>query len=333
MSIAASRASRVITRAVIIGACLSASHAWATSPAQATPVPLAESLKGEAKAAYQSGLLVFNDGDSLGALEKFKHAYEVARDPRLLWNMAVCEKELRHYARAASLVQTFLKESGTRLTAEQRQSAVETQNALRAFYSRVTLSNAPDGATVSVDGTVVGSTPLTEPLLLDLGSRKLRVEQPGFEPFETQLDVPGASELTVPVSLRRAVIVSAPARLSVTTSGERDIVSVDGKVVGSQRWEGQLSIGEHVVRVTAAGKKPYESHVQLTAGSTRSLQVSLENDTHGMPAWAWVAGGAAVVAGAAVGGYFLFKPDGTNPGAHPEGKLSTVYFSLRTAAR
>ncbi len=324
MNLVSRRRCSPIARALFICVCLGVSHAGAATPA---PAPLGESLPGEAKAAYESGLLVFNDGDSVGALAKFKHAYELSGDPRLLWNMAVCEKELRHYGRAASLVDRYLKDSGARLTAEQRQNAVGTESALRAYYSSVNLVGVPAGATISVDGAAVGVVPLKEALLLDLGTRRVRVEQAGFEPFEKELEVPGGGTLDVPVTLHPQIVVSLPARLSVTSSGERDVVSIDGKAVGSQHWEGALVVGEHVVRVTAAGKKPYEAHVQLTAGATRSLQIILESEAR-TPLWAWVSGGAAVVAGAAVGGYFLLKPSSTAPGAHPEGKLTTVYLSL-----
>ena len=41
------------------------------------------------------------------------------------------------------------------------------------------------------------------------------------------------------------------------------------------------------------------------------------------PLWPWIVGGAAVVAGAVVGGYFLFKPK-AEPGQVPVDKLGTV---------
>jgi hypothetical protein len=293
-----------------------------------TPAPLTKSLIGEAKAAYDSGRLLFEDGDSPGALAKFSHAYDVSHDARLLWNMASCEKELRHYARAAALIGRYLQEGGDRIPAAQRKSALETQTALTAFYVSVKLSGAPDGASVFVDGTQVGQTPLTEPLLLDLGTRALRLEQTGFVPFQKNVEIAGGGELEVQVTLTPVPEVTvAPPVLSITTSGARDIIAIDGKVVGSQRWQGAVAVGEHSVRVTAAGKKPYESHIQLLAGSSRSLQIALDDENKGSTVWIWVAGGAAVAAGAVVGGFFLFKPQDT-PGTHPEGKLTTVYLPL-----
>jgi hypothetical protein len=309
-------------RPTLLGFCLSA--CLLAQPALAAPTSLAESLRGEAKSAYESGRLLFEDGDSRGALAKFSHAYDLSREPRLLWNMAACEKELRHYARAATLIGRYLREGAGSIPADLRQDALDTQRALRAFYVELKLSGAPPGSTVLVDGVKVGQIPLAEPLLVDLGTRSVRVERPGFEASETSLEVAGGGELTLDVKLKASPVGSA-ARLSIASSGEHDRVVLDGKLVGWQRWEGMVAVGEHIVRVSAAHKKPYEAHVQLLAGSTRSLQITLEDEGHASKLWLWVAGGVAVAAGAAVGGYFLFKPQEA-PGSHPEGNLATIFL-------
>lgn len=311
--------------ALFVACCVLFTATPASAQKNAAPLALSQSLTGGAKSAYESARLVFDDGDYAGALTKFKSAYDASKDSRLLWNMAVCEKELRHYARAATLVTRYLKEGANLLSAEQQRSANDTHTALRAFYSTVTFSGIPDGASIFVDGIAFGRTPLSEPTLLDLGTRKLRVEMPGYAPFETDVEVPGTTVLDVPVVLALETVTGATApHLSVTSSGERDIVSVDAKVVGSRHWEGALTVGEHTVRVTALHKKPYEIHLQLLAGSVRSLEVTLEDETRSA-LWYWVAGGATLAAGAVVGGYFLLKPK-DEPGSHANGSLTTIFL-------
>ncbi|MEO8903926.1 MAG: hypothetical protein ABI488_16520 [Polyangiaceae bacterium] len=113
------------------GACFIAVPAAAEPKAAA---PLSQSLGGEVKSAYESAKLLLDDNDFAGALTKFKRSYDVLKDARLLWNMAVCEKELRHYTRAGTLVSRYLEEGGALISVDQRRSATDTQNVLRAFY-------------------------------------------------------------------------------------------------------------------------------------------------------------------------------------------------------
>jgi hypothetical protein len=67
-------------------------------------------------------------------------------------------------------------------------------------------------------------------------------------------------------------------------------------------------------------------HVQLAAKGSRSLQVALEDEKKGA-LWPWLVAGGAVVVGASIGGYFLFKPE-DEPGKAPQGKLGTIYLPL-----
>src|ERR1700753_74112 len=75
--------------------------AAAASPAAPA---LGESLTGAAKEEYETGRILFDNADYSGALVKFRHAYELSSDPRLLWNMGACEKNLRHYVKLLHLV-------------------------------------------------------------------------------------------------------------------------------------------------------------------------------------------------------------------------------------
>jgi hypothetical protein len=53
----------------------------------------------------------------------------------------------------------------------------------------------------------------------------------------TTLEIAGGGVLEIPVALKPAAVNSvAPALLSLVTSGARDIIAIDGKVLGSQRW-------------------------------------------------------------------------------------------------
>ncbi|HYQ14643.1 MAG TPA: PEGA domain-containing protein [Polyangiaceae bacterium] len=298
-------------------------------PAAAPPEikPLAETLSGEAHDAYESAKLLLQNHDALGAIAKFQRAYALSSDARLLWNIAVCEKELRHYAAASRLVTRYLNEGGALLSEESRNNAAATDRALRAFYSEVTLEGAPSGAHVSVDGQALGDAPLAAPLAVDLGERQLTVELEGYEPFSRRLQVPGVTPITVQVALTRR---KQTATLGILTGQADAVISLDGKVVASDHFQASLPAGRHAVRVTAQHKQTYETSVELAPGSSRTLQIALRDVAR--PIWPWVAGGAALLVGATVGGYFLFRKDDA-PGAVPHGELGNVQLPLGGASR
>ena len=294
------------------------------SSATAAPAhvrPLAESLAGDAKTEYEAARLLVADGDYAGAGTKFKRAHELSGDPRLLWNMAVCEKELRHYARATKLVERYLAEGGDRLTAENRRSATETRDALRDFYSLVTVTGLPADAILRVDGVEVARAPLEGPLPIDLGNHRLRVEHPAFEPYERAFEVPGSTPLTLPVAMKAAVL---SARLQISAVPRDSVIRIDGKVLCTARWDGRLAPGKHLVQVTAPNRVPYRVELELLPKQIRSLDVTLSPEKSSA-IWPWIAGGAAVVLGAGVGGYFLLRGEDA-AGSSPQGKLGAVYI-------
>jgi hypothetical protein len=107
-----------------------------------------------------------------------------------------------------------------------------------------------------------------------------------------------------------AVTLAAQVRTAhLLVVGEPEVtVSVDGKPAGKGRFDGTVTSGSHTVLVTGPGKVPYRAEIDLKDGETRSVDVTLETERSGA-LWPWVVGGAVVAAGAAVGGYFLFKSE------------------------
>jgi len=117
------------------------------------------------------------------------------------------------------------------------------------------------------------------------------------------------------------------AKLSVV-AGASDAIAIDRASAGVGRFDGNVTPGSHTLRVTGAGKKPYETSFEVTAGAARTIEVKLEPDNGGgVPTWVWIAGGAVIAGGLVAGGYFLFKPADA-AGSHPSGGLGTAFLPL-----
>jgi len=268
---------------------------------------LAETLPPEARAEYDAGKLLFGDGDYAGALVKFQKAATLSNNPRLLWNMAACEKNLRHYSKALPLVERYQAAAGSALTAQDRSEAEALVSTLRAFVSMLRITANEDGATVLVDDEPVGTTPLASPVLVDVGTRRIRVTKAGFHEAVISRQVVGAEPLTLQVDLVKEL---TDGRLVVRSNEPRGSIQIDGRTVGEGSWEGRLANGGHTLVVSAPQRKTYQTEVYLQPGQLRTVSVTLEDNRvkGGASAWPWITGGAAVAAAAAVGGFFLFRP-------------------------
>lgn len=274
----------------------------------AAPKPLSETLTGPAKAEYEAGKILYQDGDHQNALVKFQHAYEIAGDARLQWNVAACEKNLRHYTRVLAALEKYQKEGGPLLTDRDKQDAIGLTATVRTLVSSLDVTANEPGADVFVDDEKIGTTPLPGPVLIDVGNRKIRVSKPGFKEFVKVEAVAGAGNVSVTADLPKEV---HQGRL-VVEAGAKDAIFVDGKAVATGKWEGVLPSGGHSLRVTAPGMLPYQSEVTIQDDKLRRIPITLEEQKGGgVPTkWLLLGGGAVAVIGGVVATILLTRPSG-----------------------
>jgi hypothetical protein len=278
-----------------------ATAAHADTPGAKRQRPLAESLQGSAKEAYVSASLLMKHGDFAGAELKYNQAYELSSDPRLLFDEAVCEKELRHYARMQAFLLRYRSEAGAGMSVEDQRTVEAALGAIKNLVGSVAVTSNVPGAELVIDDEPAGTTPLPAPLVLDLGKHKVGLRKEGYEPVETTIEVQGGVAIVQPVSL-----VAHVRTAHVVVAAEPDAtIALDGTVVARERFDGTVAPGTHALQVLAPGKTAYQSEVELREGETRTMEVTLKARP---TVWPWVLGAAVTAAGLGVGAYFLFRP-------------------------
>ncbi len=240
--------------------------------ATVTAKPLAQTLTGGAKADYEAAKVLLLNGDFAGAIIKFQSSYDQSKDPRLLYNVAACEKNLRHYAKAIAILQRYLAEGAGFLTDKDRKEAQDLIQTFQPFTTNATFKISEDGAQLFVDDAPAGVSPLAAPVVLDIGERHIRVVKDGFKPFEKTLPVGGSAAVAVDVTLEKEVhqghlVVDAPAGASIV---------LDGGPSSTGKLDVNVPAGGHQLRVTAPGMRPFQSEVVIQDKETRSIQVALE---------------------------------------------------------
>jgi hypothetical protein len=274
------------------------------SPQPVAPPSLGETLTGMAKAEYEAGKILFADQDFKNAIVKFQHAHEVSNDPRLLWNIAVCQKNLRQYSKMLQSIRRYRREAEAVLTDDDKLQAQEIIKTVEGFISAFDLTVNESGADVFVDGEKVGTTPIVDPLTLDVGERAIVVKKTGFKDSTKSLTVPGGGQ----VNLRVALVKELHRGRVAIHAGDNDTISIDNKVVAVGTWEGSLPSGGHTLRVSSEGMLPFQQELVIQDDKERQVDVSLEAEpTDPVPTILWVVGGLAL-AGAATGtGVYLFR--------------------------
>jgi hypothetical protein len=271
-----------------------------------TPVKLSDRLQGPAKANYDAGKLLFGDGDYNGALLKFSAAFDLSKDPGLLWDMVACEKMLRHYAKAVTNIDRYLAEGGAVLTDQDRADAKSLRDTLAAFTAPITITVSEPDAEVLLDGDVVGHSPLKGPIVADIGERHFIVRKPGFTDFTTTLKVSMAVAIDA-----KLVKETHEARLDVRAP-DGAAIKIDGNSVGVGTWGGVLPSGGHTLNVSAPRMRAYQTEITLLDNQPRTVDVALEPEAKGgVPAWVWIVGGVVVAGGAVAGGYALLHKSDT----------------------
>ena len=270
---------------------------------------LGGALTGEAHDQWVQGKQMYQDAsDDKGyerALVKFRRAYELIPDSRLLFNIAACEKQLRHYGDTVRDLRKYMQMTPS-LTTKERDQAVDLLKTLEPYVSELTVQSSTDGVLVTVDDAPLGTTPIAGTTLIESGKRHFHATKDGMKPFDQVVDVAGGGPSTVSIAMQKEI---HQAHLAITAS-DHAIIEIDGAPVGADgRYQGILDSGTHTLRVEAKGKLTHDEQITVVDNEPRTMSVTLDDEPHkGVPVWLWVAGGVVVAGGLATAGYFIFKP-------------------------
>ncbi len=168
----------------------------AAAPAEAKPTK-----KEEASQRFQRGVELYDSGDLRAALIEFGRAYELVPTYQVLYNMGQTAAELKDYAEAYDHYKTYLRKGRDKISVERRNSVKSQIKMLEGYLASLKIRVSEDDAEVSIDGVVVGVSPLYQAIKVSAGRRKIVVSKEGFAPYEKTLDVAGRDKESLTVEL------------------------------------------------------------------------------------------------------------------------------------
>lgn len=137
-----------------------------------------------------------------------------------------------------------------------------------AITGSIDIMSSPANAQVSIDGKVVGTTPLFIPEYI-IGGHDVVISRDGYSTHSERISLEegGTASVNATLSLGR------PITITCATAGAH--IFVDGIDMGASPFNGSLSFGSHKVYATAGGKRTAERTVDVPNGTGALQPVAL----------------------------------------------------------
>jgi len=243
--------------------------------AQPKKKTLREQLPAEAQKHWDTAIALFQRGQFDGARTSFNAAYDASKNPRVLFNVAVCEKNLGRYAKAIEVFKKELADGKGQLSTEEENEVKAQITGLEQYVASLTVDVSEAGAEIFVDETKVGVSPLPGPVSVQLGERRVRVSKPGFADARETIELKGGSSGKVTLKLTPMV---KTALVNVAVVGPQNaVVKVDGKEVGPAPYKGQVVVSPepHQFSAEAPGWVPASQPAVVREGEPLNLTLKM----------------------------------------------------------
>jgi PKD repeat protein len=174
------------------------------------------------------------------------------------------------------LVQAVLQKGGAD-TATTTTPATTATTAPPQQNGSVAVTSVPNGASVTLDGTYKGTTPVIIPDVLP-GNHEISLTYPGYAPWNQQISVGSAQTTAINANL---VMSTEPAAstgsLTVVTDPAGAQVSIDGDIKGvSPATIPGLSSGTHILLLKLDEYYDLSTTVNITAGQNQNYTTGLQ---------------------------------------------------------
>ncbi|HEU4409269.1 MAG TPA: PEGA domain-containing protein [Polyangiaceae bacterium] len=248
-----------------------------TALAQPKPPPLKSQLTGAAREHFETGVRLAGRRDWNGARTSFQAAYDASANPRVLFNVAVSERELGRYPAAVEAFRRELAEGRGKLSKDEEAEVSAAIASLEKLLASLLVEVSEPGAEVFLDGEKVGVSPLKLPLVVSIGERRVRATKPGYADAVDSVRL--ASGASGKLALRLVPVVKT-AVVNVSVAGPPNaVVTIDGKEVGPAPYTGRVLVSAepHQFSAQAPGYVPATKSVVVTElPEGQALNVRLE---------------------------------------------------------
>ncbi len=239
------------------------------------PAPSAAQQK-EARTRYERGMKLYDEGSFEAALVEMQRAYELAPTYKILYNLGLVHRQLNDFAAALRAFRQYLTEGGAKIPPPRKAEVERHIKELEPRVATATIEVDVSGAEITVDDLAVGTSPLADPVLLNVGKRKISAKIPGKPAATRVIVVAGGDSVTVKLEVAEAKPSPATpvATTSPTTSGTTSTKPTGPTKAREVPWvawgiTGALAAGAGVMGFLAYRSSSDLSDQRATPGASR----------------------------------------------------------------
>ncbi len=155
-----------------------------------------------ARTRFDRGVELYRTGAYGAALVEFKRTYELAPNPKVLYNIGQTCYQLADFAGALDAFEKYMRLSD--LAPEKRAETATEIEKLRGLVAKVQVIINEDDAEVRLDDVVVGTSPISQPIIVNTGRHRVSVSKNGRQPVSKTIDLASSEQATLRVELSPA---------------------------------------------------------------------------------------------------------------------------------
>ncbi len=164
----------------------------------------------EARTHLEKGRALYKEGAFEAALVEFERAYELAPSFKLLYNIALVQKQLNDFASALRTFEKYLADGGSDVPDAKRKEVDGEIVLLKSRVGTVAVTVNVDGAEVFLDDVSMGKSPLATSLTVNPGKRKIYATKEGHTQSTKFVTVAGGESAKVALELTSLASTATP---------------------------------------------------------------------------------------------------------------------------
>ena len=229
----------------------------------------------QAREHFDAGVAYFQQKQYDLALKELMQAYVLDPNPALVYNIARVHEDKGDLDNALKFFKSFLTiapRAKNAAAVKKKVAAITAEIKRRPKTGTLAIASDPPGATVRIDGQVVGQTPFG-PAILPAGKHKVEVSLDRFDTWKENVLVISSNASALDLKLR-----DRPSNVLISTDppdAEAIVFAPEPRTLGACPCIVELSAGKYRLQVQKAGYPLKELFFVKQPGENLRLQVTL----------------------------------------------------------